>query len=292
MPETALTSGSQGGTEGGGQAGSDQGAGAQQQAQPTGWRGTLSEDIRGEKSFDVFKGEKWEEVGPVMAKSFIAAEKMTGNAIHLPKKDATPEERAKILNDIYVKLGKPEKEENYQYQKPNFVSKDVQWDDGMAKEFLGVAHKIGLNNEQVQALIGWQGSRMDKDVVNAREQIQGTINTLKKEWGSDYERRVVLGERAVRQVGGDELVNLLEKTGLGNNSVFVKVFAEIGDILAEDGLIEGKVEGVLGAEDYQSKIEAIMMDRKHPLNNISHPGHKGAVEELTRLNKALHSARR
>lgn len=275
--------------------GSDPGAPPSTPASPTppsGWRESLSEDIRGEKSFDVFKGKDWNEVGPVMAKSYLDSQKMIGGSIRLPNKDATPEERKKILNDIFTKLGRPEKSEEYQYTKPNFVSKDVQWDDGMAKEFLGVAHEIGLNNEQVQALIGWQGSRMDKGAVNAREQIQGTLNTLKKEWGSDYERRLVLGERAVRQVGGDELVNLLEKTGLGNNPVFVKVFAEMGDILAEDGLIEGKVEGVLGAKDYQSKIEAIMMDPKHPLNDISHPGHKAAVEELTRLNTALHSARR
>lgn len=296
MSETVLTSGSQGGQgDAGGQAGSDQGGqvgGQEGGGQPVGWRESLSEDIRGEKSFDVFKGKDWNEVGPVMAKSYLAAEKMTGNSIRLPNKDSTPEERKKAFDDIYTKLGRPEKSEEYQYTKPNFVSKEVKWDDGMAKEFLGVAHQIGLNNEQVQALIGWQGSWMDKGAVNAREQIKGTLDTLKKEWGSDYERRLILGERAVRQVGGDELVGLLEKTGLGNHPILVKVFAEIGDILAEDGLIEGKVEGVLGAQDYKEKIETIMMDPKHPLNDISHPGHKAAVEELTRLNTALHSARR
>lgn len=291
MGDTELTgAGSQAGQgDTGGQAGSDQrGAGQTGQTGTGGWRESLSEDIRGEKSFDVFKGKDWNEVGPVMAKSFLDSQKMIGGSVKIPGRDAKPEE----INAFFKKLGRPDKAEEYQYTKPNFVSKDVNWNEGMAKEFLDVAHQIGLNNQQVQTLIGWQGSWMDKGAVNAREQVQGTLNTLKKEWGSDYERRLVLGERAVRQVGGDELVNLLEKTGLGNNPVFVKVFAEIGDILAEDGLIEGKVEGVLGAEDYKTKINAMMMDKLHPLNDLSHPGHAEAVKELTRLNMALHTSRR
>jgi len=289
--ETELTgAGSQGGQgDAGGQAGSDQGAGQQGAGgQEVGWRESLSEDIRGEKSFDVFKGKDWNEVGPVMAKSFLESQKMIGGSVKIPGEDAKPEE----IDAFFKKLGRPDKPEDYQYQKPNFVSKDVQWNDEMAKDFLGVAHQIGLNSRQVQSLIGWQGSWMDKGAVNAREQVKETLNVLKKEWGSDYDRRLVLGERAVRQVGGDELVNLLEKTGLGNHPVLVKVFAEVGDILAEDGLIEGRVEGVLGAEDYKAKINAMMMDKLHPLNDLSHPGHKAAVEELTRLNMALHTSRR
>jgi len=69
--ETELTgAGSQGGQgDAGGQAGSDQGAGQQGAGgQAAGWRESLSEDIRGEKSYDVLKGKDCNEIGQVMKK--------------------------------------------------------------------------------------------------------------------------------------------------------------------------------------------------------------------------------
>ncbi len=274
-----------------GSSGSDPGTSSSAPAAPTppsGWRESLSEDIRGEKSFDVFKGNDWNEVGPVMAKSFLAAEKMTGNAIKIPGKDAKPEE----INAFFKKLGRPDKPEEYQYTKPTFVSKDIQWDGEMEKAFIGVAHKIGLNPQQVQELVNWQGNLMEGRATSARQQINATLGELKKEWGTDYERRLILGERAVREVGGDGLVDLLERTGLGNNTILVKAFAQIGEILSEDGMIDGRIEGAMGADDIKSKLEGMLMDKTHPINDLSHPGHKVAVEEYTKLTEKYARAKK
>lgn len=291
MGETALTgTGSAGGTpEGGTSPASGTGtAGTGQQPQLPSWRGSLSEDIRGEKSFDVFKGDKWDEVGPVMAKSFLDSQKMIGNSIRIPGKDAKPED----WNTFYNKLGRPEKPEGYAYKRPQFVSKDVQWDEGMEKEFINTAHQIGLNNDQVQKIIDWQGKYIEGRAVSAREQIKTTLGELKKEWGPDYESKLILGERAVRQIGGDRLVDVLERTGLGNNIDLVKAFAEIGNILAEDGLIDGRIDGRQSPEDIEKQIQTMMLDKTHPLNDISHPNHNAAVEELTRLNQILFKSKR
>lgn len=292
MPEgTALTgAGSQGGQANvGGQAGSEPGAGG---GQSSTWRDSLPEEIRGEKSFDVFKGEKWEDVGPVMAKTYLESQKKFGNAIWLPKEDATPEEKQRFYNDIYAKLGRPEKPEDYKYNKPDFVSKDVEWDNGIEKEFLGIAHKIGLNSQQVQELVNWQGRLMEARVTSARKQVAETLKALENEWGPEYKGKLIKGERAVREIGGDELVNLLEKTGMGNNPILIKAFAEIGEILAEDGLIDGRIEGQSSAEDYEKRLQAMLNDKTHPLNDLSHPGHNQAVEEYRKLNRALVRAKK
>ncbi len=292
MPEgTALTgAGSQGGQESGaGQAGSDQGGGG---GQTQTWRDSLPQEIRGEKSFDVFKGEKWEEVGPVMAKSYLEGQKKFGNAIWMPKEDATREEKRKFYTDIYNKLGRPEKPDGYKYDKPFFVSPDIEWDSGMEKEFLGVAHKIGLNSQQVQELVNWQGKWMENRASGARKQAEETMNALKKEWGSDYNNKMELGFRLLSNregeldFNGEELVDFVNQTKIGNHPVFIKFISAIAPYFAEAGYIDGRIAGQMSADDYEKKIVAMMGDKTHPLNDLSHPGHNAAVEEYTRLQQA------
>jgi hypothetical protein len=40
-------------------------------------------------------------------------------------------------------------------------------------------------------------------------------------------------------------------------------------------------------DEIQNKINIMITDKKHPLNDISHPGHKAAVEEYSRLQQDL-----
>jgi hypothetical protein len=67
-------------------------------------------------------------------------------------------------------------------------------------------------------------------------------------------------------------------------------FAAIGDPLLEDALSAGGVvSGVEGKNQVKEKMEKMLLDKAHPLNDISHPKHKDAVEEYSKLN-AMFSA--
>jgi len=66
-----------------------------------GWIASLPTELQSEKSLQSFKDL------PALAKSYVEAQKMIGGSIRLPKPDAPPEEREKVIGDIYTKLGRP-----------------------------------------------------------------------------------------------------------------------------------------------------------------------------------------
>ena len=104
-------------------------------------------------------------------------------------------------------------------------------------EFKNVAHKIGLNNEQVNALMDFQLAQIDNEL-----QLQGSsLNvqkeeveaSLKKEWGFDYDKNLRSAQRAL-QVYGDDEVRALMDTEVGNNPAVIKMFARLGKDVTED----------------------------------------------------------
>lgn len=253
-----------------------------------GWRESLPEPIRAEKSFDVFKGKDWNEVGPVMAKSYLDSQKMIGGSVRVPKPDATPEEKQKFNDEIYTKLGRPDKPESYEFKRPAFA--EGLWDANLEKTFLGIAHKMGLNHSQVQEIINFESSRIQTGLQANAKAREGNVSQLKNEWGADFPRKAELAKRAFTQLATDagiiaEAKDFFINTGLGDHPIILKMFHEVGEILAESGFIDGRVSGVDNAESVKSKIDAMFTDPKHPLNDISHAGHKVAVEEYSKLFK-------
>ncbi len=283
------------GSPGGQPSGGDPGSVGSGAVTSGGWRESLPEPIRAEKSFDVFKGKDWNEVGPVMAKSFLDSQKMIGGSIRIPKEDASPEDKKKFNDEIYTKLGRPDKPESYQFQKPTFG--DGIWDANLEKSFLGIAHKMGLNNGQVQELINFEANRIQTGLQSNTKARETNVTQLKNEWGADFPRRAELAKRAFTQLATDagivsEAKDFFINTGLGDNPIILKIFHEVGEILSESGFIDGRVSGVDSAKDIEEKINAMFNDPKHPLNDISHRGHKEAVEEYTRLQQALISLKK
>jgi hypothetical protein len=47
------------------------------------------------------------------------------------------------------------------------------------------------------------------------------------------------------------------------------------------------VPGVESKDQVREKMEAMMLDKNNPLNDLTHPGHGKALEEYTKLNKML-----
>lgn len=255
-------------------------------AQPTGWRESLG-DLGKEKVFDVFKGKDWTEVGPAMAKQYVEAQKLIGGSIRIPKPDASPEEKQKWLNDIYNKLGRPEKPEQYKIPEVD----GIKWNEEQLKPALETFHKLGFTAEQAEGVLKLYAQVLGQNVENARKRHNSAVETLKKEWGNNYDRKVVVAQRVINQFGGEELKKFLDDSGAGDNPHLVKALAEIGEILAEDGFISGRVEGEMSKADIMKKMEAMLLDPSHPINNLRHPGHAAALEEYKQLNRSLASAR-
>lgn len=248
------------------------------------WRGSLPEEMRGEKSLEVIKGKDWGEAGPALAKSYVEAQKMIGGSIRVPKDDAKPEEWA----TFYSKLGRPESPEKYEFQRP--MLPQGLWKDEEEKDFRKLAHDIGLNNKQVASIIKHHGNTVLGAIQENSRAREAGVSEIKKKYGSDFGNRAALGEKGVfylAQEAGvpyERVKEFLESSGLGDNPVLFELFSKLGESYIEQGFITGDGIPASGKAEALRKIEAIQKDPKHAYWNDG-PGHKEAVEEWQKLHK-------
>ena len=228
-----------------------------------------------------------------LTKSYIEAQKMIGNSIRLPGKDLKPDDRQKAVKSLTERLtkegiieGAPDTPDGYELPIPEIEG--WQPNEALIAGFKDAAHKAGIPSSKASALFEWYLNFQEEAQAHEQAEFDAMKMAMKKELGGLYARRMEAARRAVAKyigVDGDEIISSLPPK-IGRKLVLA--FAEIGDPMLEDGLVLGEViPGVESKEQVQAKITAMMGDKHHPLNDLSHPGHTQAVEEYTKLNRML-----
>lgn len=111
------------------------------------------------------------------------------------------------------------------------------------KVFRDGAHKAKLTQEQVQELgTVWDGYIKGQVEKEAAIRVKAETD-LKTAWGNDYEANLDLSKKALAKLGTPELVDHLEKSGLGNHPEMVKLFHKLGTAISEDSLATGVTFG-------------------------------------------------
>jgi hypothetical protein len=157
-------------------------------------------------------------------------------------------------------------------------------------EFAKVAHEAGLSKAQAAKLVEWFGGHAGQQAqamqTQQQQQAEQGVATLKAEWGKDFDTYAAAAQRAVRLYGGEELIAVLNQTGLGNNPAVVKAFANIGKVASEHGLPAGNgVAGTMTKEMAQARINEMQSDPEtiKALTDPMHPRHKLARDERHNL---------
>ena len=242
------------------------------------WRSTLSEDLKNDPTLSNFKDVE------SLAKTVVHQQKLLGSKIPLPKTD---EER----NELYTKLGRPETADKYEVTIPNDMEHFMPKED--ISQFKNVAHKIGLNNEQVNALMEFQVSAtknaMDNQGNVLNQEKEQSTEALKKEWGYEYDKNVRAAQRALNVYGDAELQKLLSETSAGNNPAVIKFLATIGKEVTED-MAQNTTNNRLATSplDAKEEINNVMADSKHAYFDPSHPNHNIAVEKMRQLHEKVY----
>mgnify|MGYP003126241637 FL=1 len=114
------------------------------------------------------------------------------------------------------------------------------------------------------------------------------LQELQQEWGDKFNHNLEMARRAFMNFATPEAVKVLEETGMGNHPELLKVFAKIGEVLAEDSVLPGTNNAVLGGMNpasAQTQINELMSDVefRKAYQDGYHPGHKDAVEKMTKL---------
>jgi hypothetical protein len=249
------------------------------------WKSTLPAELRDNPSIKLFNDL------PALAQSFIKSQSMIGaDKIVVPGKNATDDD----WKGVFSKLGLPETVDKYDLKFQEGVTIDKDFTDNFKK----VAHQAGILPKQAQALADWfsksnqeaEGKTMETLKAQRTQQLEG----LKTEWGAAFDKNLQKAQQVVTELGDKDLIEFLDKTGLGDDVRMVKLFSAMGQkFLAEGKEIgaRGTNEPVMTPADARKEHTAIMSNMEHPYWKKEHPGHKAAVQEVTNLFKMMNPAK-
>lgn len=187
-----------------------------------------------------------------LAKTAREQSKLLGNAIRVPGKDATEEEREAFLN----KLGRPEKPDGYDFKPPEDLPENLPYDAERASSFRALAHKAGLTQAQAQAVHDWAVANAVED-FNASSKVAQERNAeiaksetakLEKLWGplngETMKVNLSYADKALR-VGGDDVLAEFKRVGLIGEEGGVILSAPIAIMMAKFGQALFKEDNVL-----------------------------------------------
>lgn len=214
---------------------------------------------------------------------FAELQKYRGQSIKVPGETATNED----WNSLYAKLGRPESAEEYEVTMRDHDGK-ISWAPGSEEWVKNTAHKLGLNNKQVQTLVDSYADLIVDSHTTAVQQQEQQMSALREQFGDSYERRMTLGERAMQKIGGDEFVQAAREQGWIANPTFAKAMLKMGSQFEEASWIDGRV-GSMTRGDAQAKLSAITNDMSHPYYIGHHPGHADALREVQALEDIVYS---
>ena len=217
--------------------------------------------------------------------SFVNAQRLIGaDKIPLPKNPTEDD-----LSNIYSKLGRPDEPSGYAIQADGQILTE-----GDVNTYTDIAHKLGLSKAQANGILDYYRSSiqqtteaMSKDAQQEKQMIE---ESLKAEWGANYDAKVNQANRAVADIAGEDLLNMVLEDGtkVGNHPAFIKAFANFADfktsVTKEDTISENSVNYRMSPADAKAKIDTIMNDKSHAYWDRKNPvAREKAVKEVQDL---------
>jgi hypothetical protein len=174
----------------------------------------------------------WKDPG-AMADGYRNLEKLMGapkeRLLRLPEKEDAPE-----WSDIWGRLGRPEKPEDY--------GLSFEGDAAFAERFSGVMHKAGIPKSAAQ-LLNQEWNAYVQEMIDgedrewqAREKKE--MEDLRGRWGADFDKHAEFGRRAGLEFGLSEEQFAAVSRSLGPGKT-LELFHTIGQKLGEARPFEG-----------------------------------------------------
>lgn len=168
---------------------------------------------------------------------------------------------------------------------------DIKADPEM-QSFLKSAHGKGLTNEQVSFVLNEYLQRAPKLVENGQKlTAEETKKALRETWNDEagYQQNMGHAFRAASAIADKAGVPFaeLEKSGLGDHPLFIRLMASIGPELSEDAIPSGA--GSTGAADFDAQVASLRANPAY--NDPKHPEHKQVMAKMEALYQKRHGTK-
>ena len=208
-----------------------------------------------------------------LVKGYVESQDALEKRVQVPTDQSSPDD----WNAFYKSIGRPDTPEGYAEA---LKDEGFQWAEG-SEVLQKAVHDAGLTAKQVSMLsktINEMGAAQQADAEKTQDNV---IQSLRGEWGKNFDQRLGLAREAVKQFGTEGINEMLSRTGAGNDPAFIKMMSQVGQTLADQGMIDGQSFGVMSREDAAKEAERITALPAY--SDPSDPDHNRVVEEATRL---------
>ncbi len=154
--------------------------------------------------------------------------------------------------DLYAKLGRPEKIEDYGIKPPEGS------DGTFLNTALGWMHESGLNKKQAETVINKFNEYAVEQQKSAQENIanQNAANREKviKSWGGEVKANTAILQNAVQRFFPDAVIEKFNTAGLLNDPDLVNAVLAIGKALGEDKTVTAAEPGNAAEKDIAHRM--------------------------------------
>jgi len=106
-----------------------------------------------------------------------------------------------------------------------------------------IARQQGLSNEDAQAFVDKQQNDVFKIIEERKEAWHKQASMDKDIGGERFAENAELAKRAFDRVAPEGLKAEMERTGYGNHPLVLKMFVNLGRMMADDKLVQGGSQG-------------------------------------------------
>lgn len=164
---------------------------------------------------------------PDLVKALGNANALIGKKLGVPSEKSSPEEVAAFRRS----LGVPDTIDEYKFA-PDALPEGMTWDDNNVKNYAEIAHKHNIPPSAMKALVTEHAKMEHFKMQGMQAQIEKqhveAVNTLKKEWGGEFEKNIGLAKQAAKIAG----VNA-NSQGFADPEV-VRGFVRMAQMMSED----------------------------------------------------------
>jgi len=185
-----------------------------------------------------------------LADAYVNASKLIGKRIS----EVKPEELKGVLDhedlvQVYKGMGVPETPDAYN------LPEDM--DPEISKFIKTKAHELGLPEDKLNGVLSLELEAAA--LMKQREQETWRTEVITK-YGNDLQPSIKIAQQAVKEFGGDELVNFLNTSGLGDHPAVIDTFVRIGKQMQEDRIPFGRSANAKTSVDIQQEISSLRKD--------------------------------
>lgn len=247
----------------------------------TRWRDAVPQELGTHASLADYK-----DLASVLS-SHNNAQSMIGKKMDpFPKEDWDDEQ----VNEFYRKLGWTDDKSAFEYEGPDDAPEDMYSLQDDFDRFVDTVIKHRIPAKQAKALWKDLANQAADRYKGGKENYQNFINegmeALKKEFGQTFDEKRQQVPATLKKAFGEDFVKYLTDSGLANHPQMLRAGMILTDVFKEDKAntpAEKNSMGNLRPAEAESMANKMLGDKKHPLNDRSHPEHDEAVEKYHKL---------